>query len=57
MSEASITSELTHRGEGLVVKRLDAMYQTNSRGADWIKVKPEYVLRRFRHRDSRLITS
>ena len=28
-------------GEGLVVKRLDAVYQTNSRGADWIKVKPE----------------
>ena len=30
------------RGEGLVVKNPDAVYQTNSRGADWIKVKPEY---------------
>lgn len=30
-----------------MVKRLDAMYQTNSRGADWIKVKPEYVLTPF----------
>ncbi len=31
------------RGEGLVVKKPDCVYQTNSRGADWIKVKPEYV--------------
>lgn len=30
------------RGEGLVVKKIDAVYQTNSRGADWVKVKPEY---------------
>lgn len=29
------------RGEGLVVKKLDCIYTTNSRGADWIKVKPE----------------
>ena len=29
-------------GEGLVVKRIDSTYQTNSRGADWVKVKPEY---------------
>ncbi|WWD08963.1 hypothetical protein V865_007078 [Kwoniella europaea PYCC6329] len=33
---------LESRGEGLVVKKADAIYQTNSRGADWIKVKPEY---------------
>ncbi|WWC66828.1 uncharacterized protein I206_100735 [Kwoniella pini CBS 10737] len=33
---------LETKGEGLVVKRSDAVYQTNSRGADWIKVKPEY---------------
>lgn len=31
------------RGEGLVVKKLDCIYSTNSRGADWIKVKPESV--------------
>ena len=29
------------RGEGLVVKKPDCVYQTNSRGPDWIKVKPE----------------
>jgi hypothetical protein len=29
------------RGEGLVVKKLDCTYSTNSRGADWVKVKPE----------------
>ncbi|WWC58136.1 uncharacterized protein I303_100671 [Kwoniella dejecticola CBS 10117] len=33
---------LETKGEGLVVKKSDAIYQTNSRGADWIKVKPEY---------------
>ncbi|WVR03601.1 hypothetical protein IAU60_000593 [Kwoniella sp. DSM 27419] len=33
---------LETKGEGLVVKRADCVYQTNSRGADWIKVKPEY---------------
>ncbi|KAK8845565.1 hypothetical protein IAR55_006280 [Kwoniella newhampshirensis] len=33
---------LESKGEGLVVKRSDCIYQTNSRGADWIKVKPEY---------------
>ncbi|WWD22515.1 hypothetical protein CI109_107008 [Kwoniella shandongensis] len=33
---------LETKGEGLVVKRSDCIYQTNSRGADWIKVKPEY---------------
>jgi hypothetical protein len=31
------------RGEGVVVKRADSAYVTNSRGADWIKVKPEYA--------------
>ncbi|KGB77341.2 hypothetical protein CNBG_3179 [Cryptococcus deuterogattii R265] len=30
------------KGEGLVVKKTDVIYQTNSRGYDWIKVKPEY---------------
>jgi len=30
-----------NRGEGLVVKKLDCTYSTNSRGADWVKVKPE----------------
>ena len=24
------------------MKNIDAVYQTNSRGADWVKVKPEY---------------
>ncbi|WVQ80875.1 hypothetical protein IAT38_002982 [Cryptococcus sp. DSM 104549] len=33
---------LDARGEGLVVKKNEALYETNSRGADWIKVKPEY---------------
>ncbi|KAK4686832.1 DNA ligase 4, partial [Tremellales sp. Uapishka_1] len=33
---------LETKGEGLVVKRVDATYSTNSRGADWVKVKPEY---------------
>ena len=30
------------RGEGLVVKNIDCTYRTNSRDADWVKVKPEY---------------
>lgn len=25
-----------------MVKKTDVIYQTNSRGYDWIKVKPEY---------------
>jgi DNA ligase-4 len=33
-----------YRGEGLVVKKLDCTYSTNSRGADWVKVKPEYAI-------------
>ncbi|OCF31187.1 DNA ligase 4 [Kwoniella heveanensis BCC8398] len=33
---------LETKGEGLVVKKNDSVYLTNSRGADWIKVKPEY---------------
>ncbi|KAL7418712.1 DNA ligase (ATP) [Cryptotrichosporon argae] len=33
---------LETKGEGLVVKRIDSVYQTNARGADWVKVKPEY---------------
>lgn len=35
-------SDALSRGEGLVVKKLECIYQTNSRGADWVKVKPEY---------------
>lgn len=31
------------RGEGIVVKRADSQYVTNSRAADWVKVKPEYA--------------
>jgi DNA ligase-4 len=34
---------LFSRGEGLVVKRANSTYQVNSRGPDWVKVKPECV--------------
>ncbi|WVW81787.1 hypothetical protein I302_103784 [Kwoniella bestiolae CBS 10118] len=39
---AMLEKILETKGEGLVVKKADAIYQTNFRGADWIKVKPEY---------------
>ncbi|KAL1413255.1 DNA ligase (ATP) [Vanrija albida] len=38
-----LESVLESKGEGIVVKRVDSTYQTNSRGADWVKVKPEYA--------------
>ena len=41
-SWASRIDLLDFRGEGLVVKNIDSVYQTNARGADWVKVKPEY---------------
>lgn len=31
------------RGEGIVVKKAASQYVTNSRAADWVKVKPEYA--------------
>jgi hypothetical protein len=34
---------LTIRGEGIVVKKTASQYITNSRGVDWVKVKPEYA--------------
>lgn len=33
------------RGEGLVIKHPLAKYVLNGRNADWIKVKPEYMVR------------
>nr|ODN87629.1 hypothetical protein L203_03409 [Cryptococcus depauperatus CBS 7841] len=33
---------LESREEGLVVKRMNSVYQMNFRGQDWVKVKPEY---------------
>ncbi|RXK40753.1 hypothetical protein M231_02005 [Tremella mesenterica] len=40
---AMLEKILESRGEGLVVKKLESTYQTNSRGQDWVKVKPEYA--------------
>ncbi|GFZ52023.1 DNA ligase 4 [Saitozyma sp. JCM 24511] len=34
---------LETKGEGVVVKKPDSVYQTNARSADWVKVKPEYA--------------
>ncbi|RSH81465.1 DNA ligase (ATP) [Saitozyma podzolica] len=34
---------LETKGEGVVVKRPESVYQTNARSADWVKVKPEYA--------------
>ncbi|BEI97354.1 hypothetical protein CcaverHIS631_0209430 [Cutaneotrichosporon cavernicola] len=34
---------LESKGEGIVVKRSDSQYVTNSRASDWVKVKPEYA--------------
>jgi len=37
----NVQERTDNRGEGLVVKKLNCTYSTNSRGADWVKVKPE----------------
>ena len=29
--------------EGIIIKRLDSVYSPNERGADWIKLKSEYL--------------
>jgi ATP-dependent DNA ligase len=36
-----VVADILCRGEGLVVKKVDCTYQTNSRSTDWVKVKPE----------------
>lgn len=33
------------RGEGLILKHPDSEYTLNGRNKDWIKVKPEYMVR------------
>ena len=36
---------MAERGEGLVLKHPDSEYVLNGRNKDWIKVKPEYMVR------------
>ena len=36
---------LEDRGEGLVLKHPDSEYVLNGRNKDWVKVKPEYMVR------------
>lgn len=36
---------MNDRGEGLVMKHPDSEYVLNGRNKDWIKVKPEYMVR------------
>ena len=36
---------MNDRGEGLVLKHPDSEYVLNGRNKDWIKVKPEYMVR------------
>lgn len=38
---------MANRGEGLVMKHPDSEYTLNGRNKDWIKVKPDYMLRHF----------
>lgn len=38
---------MNDRGEGLVMKHPDSEYVLNGRNKDWIKVKPEYMVRDF----------
>ena len=33
------------RGEGLILKHPNSEYVLNGRNSDWIKVKPEYMVR------------
>ncbi|KLT43549.1 ATP-dependent DNA ligase [Cutaneotrichosporon oleaginosum] len=40
---ATLERILESKGEGIVVKRADSQYVTNSRASDWVKVKPEYA--------------
>lgn len=37
---------MASRGEGLVIKHPLSKYVLNGRNRDWIKVKPEYMVRR-----------
>ena len=36
---------MANRGEGLILKHPNAEYVLNGRNKDWIKVKPEYMVR------------
>jgi DNA ligase-4 len=36
---------MASRGEGLILKHPNAEYVLNGRNKDWIKVKPEYMVR------------
>ena len=36
---------MADRGEGLILKHPNSEYVLNGRNSDWIKVKPEYMVR------------
>ena len=48
---------MANRGEGLVLKHPDAEYVLNGRNKDWIKVKPEYMVRPAPNPDTPQLTN